>query len=89
MKNKRSKKLFERLNHPSLFEEELKDSVIIANLGNEQDKDNNNIVFNAINGAIKTIDKRGDVVISERIPSYLNYGKDYISQRVNRYFDGV
>ena len=39
----RSKKLFERLNHPSLFEEELKDSVIIANLGNEQDKDNNNI----------------------------------------------
>ena len=53
------------------------------------DKDNNNIVFNAINGAIKTIDKRGDVVVSERLPSYLNYGKDYISQRVNRYFDGV
>ena len=40
---KRSKKLFERLNHPSLFEEELKDSVIIANLGNEVDKENNNI----------------------------------------------
>ena len=39
----RSKKLFERLNHPSLFEEDLKDSVIIANLGNEQDKENNNI----------------------------------------------
>ena len=53
------------------------------------DKDNNNIIFNAINGAIKTIDKRGDVVISERVPSYLNYGKDYISKRVNRYFDGV
>ena len=53
------------------------------------DKDNNNIVFNAINGAIKTIDKRGDVVVSERVPSYLNYGKDYISKRVNRYFDGV
>ena len=53
------------------------------------DKDNNNIIFNAINGAIKTIDKRGDVVISERIPSYLNYGKDYISQRVNRYFDAI
>lgn len=51
------------------------------------DKDNNNIIFNAINGAIKTIDRRGDAVISERIPSYLNYGKDYISQRVNRYFD--
>ncbi|MBQ7537184.1 MAG: PQQ-like beta-propeller repeat protein [Rickettsiales bacterium] len=53
------------------------------------DKDNNNIVFNAINGAIKTIDRRGDVVISERVPSYLNCGKDYISQRVNRYFDVV
>ena len=53
------------------------------------DKDNNNIVFNAINGAIKTIDKRGDVVISERMPSYLNYGKDYSSYRINRYFDAI
>ena len=53
------------------------------------DKDNNNIIFNAINGAIKTIDKRGDVVISEQIPSYLNYGKEYISRRINRYFDAV
>ena len=40
---KRSKKLFEVLNRPSLFEEPLKDSVIIANLDNKQDKENNNI----------------------------------------------
>ena len=53
------------------------------------DKDNNNIIFNAINGAIKTIDKRGDVVVSERLPSYLNYGKDYSSYRINRYFDAI
>jgi hypothetical protein len=37
----RGKKLFNRLNQPSLFEENLKDSVIIANLG--KDKDNNNL----------------------------------------------
>ena len=40
---KRSKRLFERLNHPSLFEKESKDSVILANLGNKVDKENNNI----------------------------------------------
>ena len=34
----RGKKLFERLNRPSQFEEPLKDSIIIANIG----KDNNN-----------------------------------------------
>ena len=37
----RGKRLFERLNQPSLFEEPLKDSVIIANIG--RDKDNNNL----------------------------------------------
>ena len=36
----RGKKLFERLNQPSLFEEPLKDSVIIANLGKENDNNN-------------------------------------------------
>ena len=36
----RGKKLFERLNQPSLFEENLKDSVIIANLGKGKDINN-------------------------------------------------
>ena len=36
----RGKKLFERLNQPSLFEENLKDSIIIANLGNDKDINN-------------------------------------------------
>ena len=47
----RGKKLFERLNHPSLFEEPLKDSVIIANIGN--DKENNNLK------SYETLDKEG------------------------------
>ena len=37
----RSKKLFEHLNQPSLFEEPLKDSIIIANLGKDLDKEAN------------------------------------------------
>ena len=39
----RSKKLFERLNQPSLFEEPLKDSIIVANISKDIEKENNNI----------------------------------------------
>ena len=42
---KRSQKLFERLNNPSLFEEPLKDSIIIANLGKDLDKEKDNNII--------------------------------------------
>ena len=40
---KRSKKLFDRINKASVFEEPLKDSIIVANISQEKDKENNNI----------------------------------------------
>ena len=40
---KRGKKLFDRINKASVFEEPLKDSIIVANISQEKDKENNNI----------------------------------------------
>jgi len=40
---KRSKKLFDRINKASVFEEPIKDQIIVPNITQEQDKENNNI----------------------------------------------
>ena len=63
----RSKKLFERLNQPSLFEEPLKDSIIIANIG--KDKDNINLK------SYETLDKAELLDYSLKANGYLDNSK--------------
>ena len=63
----RGKKLFERLNRPSQFEEPLKDSIIIANIG--KDKDNINLK------SYETLDKAELLDYSLKANGYLDNSK--------------
>ena len=67
----RGKKLFERLNQPSLFEEPLKDSVIIANLGKEKEKDDTLDKVEILDYSLKTNGNFDNSNLKESI-SYTN-----------------